>query len=94
MQVRRLTRLTNAFNKRVENLRAALNLHFTHCNFVQFHGISHGHPTASLAYAWSYETDSGSTRYIAVRGLPPAKSARDAVCAAIVAQQDAKPADR
>jgi IS1 family transposase len=37
MQVRRLTRLTNAFSKRVDNLRAALNLHFTHYNFVRFH---------------------------------------------------------
>src|SRR5581483_2431973 len=29
MQVRRLTRLTNAFSKKVENLRAAMDLHFT-----------------------------------------------------------------
>jgi IS1 family transposase len=37
MQVRRLTRLTNAFSKKVENLRAAMDLHFTHYNFVRFH---------------------------------------------------------
>lgn len=35
--VRRLTRLTNGFSKKVENLRAALDLHFTHYNFVRFH---------------------------------------------------------
>ena len=43
------------------------------------------HPTASLAYAWAHETDTGSKRYVAVLGLPPVKSARDAVRAAIVA---------
>ncbi len=36
-QVRRLTRLTNAFSKKVENLRAAMDLHFCHYNFVRFH---------------------------------------------------------
>src|SRR5207245_9740412 len=33
MQCRRLRRLTNAFSKKVENLRAAMDLHFTHYNF-------------------------------------------------------------
>jgi IS1 family transposase len=37
MQVRRLTRLTNGFSKKVENLRAAMDLHFTHYNFIRFH---------------------------------------------------------
>jgi len=37
MQVRRLTRLTNAFSKKLENLKAAMDLHFTHYNFVRFH---------------------------------------------------------
>lgn len=37
MQVRRLTRLTNAFSKKPENLRAALALHFAHYNFVHRH---------------------------------------------------------
>jgi IS1 family transposase len=37
MSCRRLTRLTNAFSKKVENLKAALDLHFTHYNFVRFH---------------------------------------------------------
>lgn len=33
----RFTRLTNAFSKKVENLRAAVSLHFTHYNFVRLH---------------------------------------------------------
>jgi len=37
MQVRRLTRLTNAFSKKAENLKATMDLHFTHYNFVRFH---------------------------------------------------------
>lgn len=38
MQVRRLTRLTNGFSKKIENLKAAMDLHFTHYNFVRHHG--------------------------------------------------------
>ncbi len=34
MQMRRLTRLTNAFSKKLENLKAA---HFAHYNFVRIH---------------------------------------------------------
>jgi hypothetical protein len=35
--MRRFTRLTNAFPKKVENLRAAVSLHFAHYNFVRVH---------------------------------------------------------
>ena len=45
-----------------------------------------GHPTAGLAYAWSHETDEGGRRYVAVLGVPPIKSAQDAVKATIVAE--------
>ena len=31
------TRLTNAFAKKVENLHAAVALHFAHYNFVRLH---------------------------------------------------------
>jgi hypothetical protein len=37
MSSRRFTRLTNGFSKKVENLRAAVALHFAHYNFVRRH---------------------------------------------------------
>jgi len=37
MSMRRFTRLTNAFSKKVDNLKAAVALHFAHYNFVRIH---------------------------------------------------------
>jgi IS1 family transposase len=37
MQIRRFTRLTNAFSKKLENLKAALALHFAWYNFCRIH---------------------------------------------------------
>jgi len=37
MSMRRFTRLTNAFSKKVENLEHALTLHFMNYNFVRIH---------------------------------------------------------
>jgi IS1 family transposase len=37
MQMRRFTRLTNAFSKKLENLKAACALHFAHYNFCRIH---------------------------------------------------------
>ena len=37
MHMRRLTRLTNAFSKKLENFKAAVSLHFAYYNFVRMH---------------------------------------------------------
>ena len=37
MHMRRLTRLTNAFSKKIENFKAAVALHFAYYNFVRIH---------------------------------------------------------
>ena len=37
MSMRRYTRLTNGFSKKVENLAAAVSLHFMHYNFCRVH---------------------------------------------------------
>jgi len=50
-----------------------------------------GHyPKAGLAYAWSHETNDGG-RYVAVLGVPPIKSAQDAVRASIAAERTKAP---
>ncbi|MCH7635839.1 MAG: hypothetical protein IIA36_14300 [Proteobacteria bacterium] len=38
MSMRRLTRLTNAFSKKLDNLKAAAALHFAHYNLCRIHG--------------------------------------------------------
>ena len=38
MQIRRLTRLTNAFSKKIESHRAAIALHFAYYNWCRIHG--------------------------------------------------------
>ena len=37
MSMRRFTRLTNGFSKKIENMKAAVSLHFAHYNFVRTH---------------------------------------------------------
>jgi hypothetical protein len=37
MQMRRFTRLTNAFSKKIENHEAAVALHYKHYNFCRIH---------------------------------------------------------
>ena len=50
MQIRRFTRLTNAFSKKLDNLKAAVALHFAHYNFVRVHGSLEGHPSHGRGY--------------------------------------------
>ena len=45
------------------------------------------HPRAREGYAWSYKTDAGESRHVAILGLPPVNSAHDAVRAYIANPQ-------
>ena len=49
MENRRLTRLTNAFSKKLENLKAAMALHFFHYDFMRPHSSLDGATPAMAA---------------------------------------------
>jgi len=49
MSMRRYTRLTNAFSKKIENLAAAVSLHFAHYNFCRVHQSLDGKTPAMAA---------------------------------------------
>lgn len=49
-----------------------------------------GHPKAPRAYAWSYKLPDGERRFFAVLHIPPVTGPREAVRAAIVAEQRAE----
>ena len=58
MSMRRFTRLTNGFSKKVENHRAAVALHFAHYNFVRMHSTIRCAPamaTGVSRHLWSLE---------------------------------------
>jgi IS1 family transposase len=58
MSMRRFTRLTNAFSKKLENLKAAVALHFAHYNFVRIHKSLRVTPAMAAgvtARLWSIE---------------------------------------
>ena len=58
MQMRRLTRLTNGFSKKLENLKAAVALHFAHYNFCRVHTTLRVTPamaTQLTDHIWSME---------------------------------------
>jgi IS1 family transposase len=48
MHMRRLTRLTNAFSKKLDNFRAAVALHFAYYNFVKVHSSVRMTPAMAL----------------------------------------------
>lgn len=57
MQLRRFTRLTNAFSKKLENLKAALALHFAHYNFIRVHSTLRVTPAMACGLsdrAWDF----------------------------------------
>jgi len=56
--MRRFTRLTNAFSKKIENLQAAVSLHFAHYNFVRVHrslGVTPAVETRVSDRLWSLD---------------------------------------
>jgi IS1 family transposase len=62
MSMRRFTRLTNAFSKKIENHAAAVALHFIHYNFARIHKTLRITPAMAAGisdHVWSYEEIAG-----------------------------------
>lgn len=62
MSMRRFTRLTNGFSKKVENLAAAVSLHYMHYNFARVHRSLRVTPAMEAGIAdhvWSLEEIAG-----------------------------------
>jgi IS1 family transposase len=58
MQLRRFTRLTNAFSKKLENLKASLALYFAHYNFLRIHSTLRVTPAMAAGitdHLWDWE---------------------------------------
>ena len=58
MGIRRFTRLTNAFSKKLENHIHALSIYFMHYNFVRIHQSLRGSPAMEAGivdHLWSIE---------------------------------------
>jgi len=58
MGMRRFTRLTNAFSKKVDNHKAAIALYFMHYNFARIHKTLRVTPAMEAGVAdhvWSLE---------------------------------------
>lgn len=58
MSMRRFTRLTNAFSKKVENLQHAVSLHFMYYNFCRVHktlGVTPAMAAGVANHAWTLE---------------------------------------
>ena len=58
LSMRRFTRLTNAFSKKVQNHEAAVALHFMHYNFARIHQTLRVTPAMEAGVAdpiWSLE---------------------------------------
>jgi len=51
MQMRRFTRLTNAFSKKVDNHIAAIALHYMHYNFCRIHQTLRATPAMEAGIA-------------------------------------------
>ena len=64
MSMRRFTRLTNAFSKKVENHAASVSLHFLYYNFARPHGSLTKNTTPAMAagvadHVWTVQEIAG-----------------------------------
>ena len=62
MSMRRFTRLTNAFSKKVENHAHAISLHYMYYNFARIHKSLRVTPTMEAGvsdHIWSFEEIAG-----------------------------------
>jgi len=58
MGMRRFTRLTNGFSKKIENLEHAVALHFMHYNFARIHRTLRVTPAMEAGivdHAWTFD---------------------------------------
>ena len=58
MHMRRFTRLTNGFSKKIDNHAYAVALHFMYCNFVRIHQTLRVTPAMEAGlcdHAWTIE---------------------------------------
>lgn len=58
MKIRRMTRLTNAFSKKIENHAHAIALHFMHDNFCRIHQTLRSTPAMKAGvtdHVWTIE---------------------------------------
>jgi len=58
MSMRRFTRLTNAFSKKIENLRHAVALNYMHYNFCRVHQTLSPSGNETQSAGWSLPADS------------------------------------
>jgi hypothetical protein len=75
MGMRRFTRLTNAFSKKVENLAHAVALHFMHYNFCRPHQSLERKTTPAMAagvtdHVWTVAEIVGLLDQTPVRDVP------------------------
>ena len=54
LHMRRLTRLTYAFSKKLGNFQAAVALHFAYYNFVKRHNTLRGTPAMAAGISWDF----------------------------------------
>ena len=73
MQMRRFTRLTNAFSKKVANLEHAVSLHFMNYNFARVHQTLRVTPAMEAGvsdHVWSLDEIVGGSYLAKLPDLP------------------------